>query len=58
MCVIKLQKITAEEIEAVFKSGGGADQVITQAILKVCCVNGRSGRKFLCVHVGFHGYMC
>jgi hypothetical protein len=24
-----------EEIEAVFKSGGGADQVITQAILKV-----------------------
>jgi len=24
----------AEEIEAVFKSGGGADQVITQAILK------------------------
>lgn len=26
--------LSTEEIEAVFKSGGGADQVITQAILK------------------------
>lgn len=37
-CVLYLMVVgfcyAIEEIEAVFKSGGGADQVITQAILK------------------------